>query len=263
MSQRSVKDVLSEDKFSIPQYQRDYAWKKENLEDLWEDLQEAINAREDSKHFLGTIVVSPKNENGLKKFDVIDGQQRLTTIFMLLHALIDRSEFKESYRAKFLLDIRGKLKLEVAPQNHDFFEELLQESSKKIKLKGNLSKELEDKADTQGKKNFFEVMKAILDKVSSIKESEVENYIETLRSMTLMWLSEQDSGSAIRTFQSVNDRGVPLKLLDKLKSLLIYYSNLYCNGNEGLDEQINDKFGEIFRIFLKIEEHRHISSIGN
>ncbi len=46
-----------------------------------------------------------------------------------------------------------------------------------------------------------------------------------------MWLEEQDSGKAIRMFQTVNDRGIPLLILDKLKSLLILYSNKYCKGN--------------------------------
>ncbi len=77
-----------------------------------------------------------------------------------------------------------------------------------------------------------------------------------------MRLEEPDPGRAIRTFQSVNDRGVPLLLLDKLKSLLIYYSNTFCDGKRGLDQFINDHFGEIFKIFAKIKKSDHISSVG-
>ncbi len=80
--------------------------------------------------------------------------------------------------------------------------------------------------------------------------------------MVLMRLEEPDLGRAIRTFQSVNDRGVPLLLLDKLKSLLIYYSNTFCDGKRGLDQFINDHFGEIFKIFAKIKKSNHISSVG-
>ncbi|GAA8114560.1 hypothetical protein HpBT107_02650 [Helicobacter pylori] len=80
--------------------------------------------------------------------------------------------------------------------------------------------------------------------------------------MVLMRLEEPDPGRAIRTFQSVNDRGVPLLLLDKLKSLLIYYSNTFCDGKRGLDQFINDHFGEIFKIFAKIKKSNHISSVG-
>ncbi len=77
-----------------------------------------------------------------------------------------------------------------------------------------------------------------------------------------MRLEEPDPGRAIRTFQSVNDRGVSLLLLDKLKSLLIYYSNTFCDGKRGLDQFINDHFGEIFKIFAKIKKSNHISSVG-
>ncbi len=80
--------------------------------------------------------------------------------------------------------------------------------------------------------------------------------------MVLMRLEEPDPGRAIRTFQSVNDRGVPLLLLDKLKSLLIYYSNTFCDGKRGLDQFINDHFGEIFKIFAKIKKSNHIFSVG-
>lgn len=268
MAQENVEKVFSRDKFSIPQYQRDYAWKRQNFIDLWEDLEEAIESKDSQGHFLGTIVVAPNNDNP-QKFDIIDGQQRATTIFMLLYALIYKSEFKDNLKFKFLLDKRNKLKLEVAPQNQIFFAELLAQAEQE---KENI--QLKDKADTQGKKNLYEVFQTILDKVAKLNSSEVEKYIDSLKAMILMWLEEPNSGRAIRTFQSVNDRGVPLNLLDKLKSLLIYYSNRYCEGNKkkiklnddeqiSLDEKINNDFGKIFKIFLKIEEHPYISNIGN
>ncbi len=114
----------------------------------------------------------------------------------------------------------------------------------------------------EGKQNLFEVLKAILDKVSKLNEEEVNERLETLLEMVLMRLEEPNPGRAIRTFQSVNDRGVPLLLLDKLKSLLIYYSNTFCDGERELDQFINDHFGEIFKIFAKIKKNNHISSVG-
>ncbi len=127
--------------------------------------------------------------------------------------------------------------------------------------KGNIS-HCEKDADTEGKQNLFEVLKAILDKVSKLNKEEVNERLEALLEMVLMRLEEPDPGRAIRTFQSVNDRGVPLLLLDKLKSLLIYYSNTFCDGKRGLDQFINDHFGEIFKIFAKIKKSNHISSVG-
>ncbi len=101
-----------------------------------------------------------------------------------------------------------------------------------------------------------------MDKVSKLSEEGVNERLEALLKMVLMRLEEPDPGRAIRTFQSVNDRGVPLLLLDKLKSLLIYYSNTFCDGKRGLDQFINDHFGEIFKIFAKIKKSDHISSVG-
>ncbi|GAA7311949.1 hypothetical protein ID0603_05510 [Helicobacter pylori] len=203
------------------------------------------------------MVVS-KNEDNKNLYDIIDGQQRTTTIFMLLHVLANErnEEAKQATKTKFLNQKGGKLKLEISLENQDFFKTILEAAEK-----GNIS-HCEKDADTEGKQNLFEVLKAILDKVGKLNEEEVNERLEVLLKMVLMRLEEPDPGRAIRTFQSVNDRGVPLLLLDKLKSLLIYYSNTFCDGKRGLDQFINDHFGEIFKIFAKIKKSDHISSVG-
>ncbi|MGL2443444.1 DUF262 domain-containing protein [Helicobacter pylori] len=252
----TIKEIFEEEGYSIPNYQRDYAWKDKNFRDLWEDLEEAIEYNKKGYgHFIGTMVVT-KNEDNKKLYDIIDGQQRTTTIFMLLHVLASKQNEKDKQETRKYLYQKGELKLEVAPQNQSFFKTLLEAAEK-----GNIS-HCEKDADTEGKQNLFEVLKVILDKVSKLSEEEVNERLEALLKMVLMRFEEPDPGRAIRTFQSVNDRGVPLLLLDKLKSLLIYYSNTFCNGKNGLDQFINDHFGEIFKIFAKIKKSNHISSVG-
>ncbi|MGL2446146.1 DUF262 domain-containing protein [Helicobacter pylori] len=252
----TIKEIFQEEGYSIPNYQRDYAWKDKNFRDLWEDLEEAIECNKKGYgHFIGTMVVT-KNEDNKKLYDIIDGQQRTTTIFMLLHVLASKQNEKDKQETRKYLYQKGELKLEVAPQNQSFFKTLLE-----VAEKGNIS-HCEKDADTEGKQNLFEVLKAILDKISKLSEEEVNERLEVLLKMVLMRFEEPDPGKAIRTFQSVNDRGVPLLLLDKLKSLLIYYSNTFCDGKRGLDQFINDHFGEIFKIFAKIKKSNHISSVG-
>ncbi len=252
----TIKEIFQEEGYSIPNYQRDYAWKDKNFRDLWEDLEEAIEYNKKGYgHFIGTMVVA-KNEYNKKLYDIIDGQQRTTTIFMLLHVLANKQNEEDKQETRKYLYQKGELKLEVAPENQSFFKALLE-----VAEKGNISP-CEKDADTEGKQNLFEVLKAILDKVSKLNKEEVNERLEALLDMVLMRLEEPDPGRAIKTFQSVNDRGVPLLLLDKLKSLLIYYSNTFCDGKRGLDQFINNHFGEIFKIFAKIKKSNHISSVG-
>ncbi|BAW74525.1 DUF262 domain-containing protein [Helicobacter pylori] len=252
----TIKEIFQAEEYSIPNYQRDYAWKDKNFKDLWEDLEEAIDYNKKGQgHFIGTMVVA-KNEDNKKLYDIIDGQQRTTTIFMLLHVLANEQNEKDKQETRKYLYQKGELKLEVVPQNQSFFKALLEAAEK-----GNIS-HCEKDADTEGKQNLFKVLKAILDKVSKLNKEEVNERLEVLLEMVLMRFEEPDPGRAIRTFQSVNDRGVPLLLLDKLKSLLIYYSNTFCDGKRGLDQFINDHFGEIFKIFAKVKKSNHIFSVG-
>ncbi|MEE9093049.1 DUF262 domain-containing protein [Helicobacter pylori] len=250
----TIKEIFQAQGYSIPNYQRDYAWKDKNFRDLWEDLKEAIDNKKGQGHFIGTMVVA-KNEDNKKLYDIIDGQQRTTTIFMLLHVLANEQNEEDKQETRKYLYQKGELKLEVALQNQSFFKALLEAAEK-----GSIS-HCEKDADTEGKQNLFEILNAILDEVSKLSEEEANERLEALLEMVLMRFEEPDPGRAIRTFQSVNDRGVPLLLLDKLKSLLIYYSNTFCDGKRGLDQFINDHFGEIFKIFAKIKKSNHISSV--
>ncbi len=146
---------------------------------------------------------------------------------MLLHVLANEQNEKDKQETRKYLYQKGELKLEVTSQNQSFFKALLEAAEK-----GNIS-HCEKDADTESKQNLFEVLKAILDKVSKLNKEEVNERLEALLEMVLMRFEEPNPGRAIRTFQSVNDRGVPLLLLDKLKSLLIYYSNTFCDGKRG------------------------------
>lgn len=257
MAQESVEKVFSNNKrFSIPKYQRDYAWKKKNLDELWGDLEEAKNASSDSMgHFLGTIVVA--KEPNSDAYYIIDGQQRSTTIFMLRYALNAKTK-DPAWNMNIFRDENRELRLQVIPTNQEFFKELLAQADNNKR-----DTSLKDRIETDGQKRLYEVFEAIWDRVRELESTQAKEYLSVLDKMVLMWLEEADSGRAIRTFQSVNDRGVPLLLLDKLKALLILYSNKYSDDNGVLDNTINERFGEIFKIATKIRKHKLSSSLGD
>src|SRR3954453_23341223 len=89
--------VQGEKQFQVPIWQRQYTWKAEQHDQLWHDLMEQYRLvtegeTEISGHFLGSFVLSPKDPMaaGVSRFLVIDGQQRLTTLMLLLCALRDK-----------------------------------------------------------------------------------------------------------------------------------------------------------------------------
>ena len=257
--QTKVSDVFSSNNlFSIPNYQRDYAWGAHNITELWEDLEEAKAVSEDENnsnemgHFLGTIVLA-KRDDGV--YDIIDGQQRATTIYLLRYAL-NAKKNKPERNINIFLDDDDKPRLQVTDQNSDFFAKLLKQADNK-----KIDDSLDEEAITSGQKNLYEVFKEIWAKIGNFTHEEASSYLSVLDNMVLMRLEEKNAGRAIRMFQTVNDRGVPLSLLDKLKALLILYSNKFCN--EELDDKINKIFGDIFKISMKIKDHRAASSLAD
>ena len=71
--------------YHVPPYQRDYSWRQEQWEDLWNDIAE-MRSLEDGRHYMGALVVEAKSD---RRFVVIDGQQRLATLSILALAVID------------------------------------------------------------------------------------------------------------------------------------------------------------------------------
>lgn len=255
--QKSVGEIFNnQNVFSIPNYQRDYAWGKSNVEDLWDDLQEAKIARQEGSggHFLGTIVVA-RNPNNPEIYDIIDGQQRATTLFLLRYALNQKLSNPDYHKNNFIQQ-NDNPRLLVIENNREFFASILRQIDSQKR-----DSTLEKQTKTQGHRQFFEVFSTIWDYTENIDVKEAQELLSTLDKMTLMWLEEKNSGRAIRMFQTVNDRGVPLLILDKLKALFILYSNKYCNGE--LDDKINERFGEIFITLMEIQEHKAAPSLAD
>ena len=89
--------------YVVPLFQRPYSWKKSEWQALWNDLVELCNTENPRPHFMGSIVTMPTTSvpEGVGKYLLIDGQQRLTTIFILLSVLRDTAkQFEEELAAE-------------------------------------------------------------------------------------------------------------------------------------------------------------------
>ncbi len=77
--------------YVVPLFQRSYSWTKKNWEVLWNDLQELYEIENPRNHFMGSIVTIPTKSvpEGVTKYLLIDGQQRITTIYLILMVLGD------------------------------------------------------------------------------------------------------------------------------------------------------------------------------
>ena len=84
---KEIKDILESGYYRIPRFQRPYSWDRENLEDFWND----VIVDSDSDYFIGSMVVFKSQHSDV--FGVVDGQQRLTTITVMLAAV--RNALKE------------------------------------------------------------------------------------------------------------------------------------------------------------------------
>jgi uncharacterized protein with ParB-like and HNH nuclease domain len=91
-----IGSIFKGNNFTIPKYQRKYSWTEEETKALWDDINESIG--NGMNHFVGTLCFKENKSIGLStdtEYEVIDGQQRLTTIFIMLSVLIDKISDKD------------------------------------------------------------------------------------------------------------------------------------------------------------------------
>ena len=249
--------------FEIPIYQRGYAWEEENLRDLWDDLY-YLGGRE---HYFGTILLKkaekPSARAGLKTFEhfeVIDGQQRLTTTLILLRELISQmkelgdedirpqvSKLEEDY-----IVYLDHYKLTIGGEDASFFRDsILAGASVAAPRTGaqerlrNAQAFFRNQFARQRKQEQNGYLKFLI---------EFKNRIDRLE---VMLYCVPSNAEAVRMFETVNDRGRPLTDLEKTKSILMYAAYLVVDDPQTLKtrlSELNDYFSQIYRCFKEIEE---------
>lgn len=237
MANKRIKEFFNSRFFEIPKYQRGYAWEKNNVRDLFEDIQEAIEVK--ANHYIGTIVLSKTDRNDY--FYVVDGQQRITTITMIIHALISHMDEEDAmYYRRFYIREGCDYRLAPLGREKDFFQELLKNGVVNLN------------PINRSQRLLIEAYQEIMDMFDHIlKTTTSKTYLESIENLQIMEFVEESEGDAIRIFQTVNDRGKPLTNMEKTKSLLVYFSNRYLKGV--LDSSINEDFGKIFEVYDQIK----------
>ena len=235
MATTKITDLFNDRYFEIPRYQRGYAWEKQHVRDLFEDIKEAIDSN--SSHYIGTVVLS-KCASDPKKYYVVDGQQRLTTITLLIAQLLQRIEDGDTriYQKMHYIKKGSQYSLKPLERDVQLFQQL---------LNGDMS------ATPLNKSQRFmkEAVEEMQYQVANIKDP--EQFLDAVGNLEIMEFIENSEGDAIRIFQTVNDRGKSLSYMEKLKSLLIYFSNKYLDKK--YDDSINAVFSDIFELYDSVK----------
>jgi len=219
-------------RYKIPEFQRDFSWRTENWEDLWQDIIDIYDDKE-AVHYMGAIVL--QNTTDKKTFIVVDGQQRITTLSLFVLAIvknlkdlvsegIDVENNKERIKKildnyigeKSISDLYYKSKLTLNENNDSFYQSRILEFKEPV----NYAK-LRD-----SEKLIYDSYKFFCDKIATHFSDELNGktlgeFIEkTLDGLVFIQITVDDDLSAYTVFETLNARGVELTTTDLLKNYL-------------------------------------------
>lgn len=217
-SETKLRELLEGGKqFQIPLFQRPYSWSKKEWKALWEDIMEIYHENEDN-HFLGPIVTQavPGTPDGISPFLLIDGQQRLTTLSLLLAALREHLKKDDSESAAELQELylinrykKGDAHYKILPTQAD------QEVYQKV-IEGQIN---------GSTSLIYETFKFF---VNQLKNGDIEkdnfpidlakfkNVV--LEKLTLVSITLDDRDNPYIIFESLNHKGAPLTQADLLRN---------------------------------------------
>lgn len=223
-----IRKVFSDDfVFNIPNYQRPYAWTTEQTEQLLIDLIDALgdestNINKIPPYFLGNIVlIKPIDKS---ESEVVDGQQRLTTLTILFSVL--RELLKSNELTKYICqpedifeDTPARPRLKLRERDRIFFEEYIQKTDGIEKLQKIHSDSLPD-----SQRNIVENTRLLLERIAKELSEDSQKLRLTqflLQRCYLVLVHTPDFDSAYKIFSVLNDRGLDLSITDILKADII------------------------------------------
>lgn len=261
---KTLKELFGERIYKIPDYQRGYIWDDQQLYDFWEDL---LNINDTPYHYMGVLSLKENNNN---EFEIIDGQQRLTTCIILLQSIIEFAEknnftrnnnkiiFSE-YERDSIENITSKYLYEnniVTHKRHYKFQYICDRESSlyfnHIILNEPNAPELQKTLYTNKLENaklFFE--KKLNNLYNKENESEIkEVYSQLVNKLKFNeFIIEKDFDTNV-AFESMNNRGKKLSTLELLKNRLLFLTTIISDNKNDINETkaaIVEAWAEIYK----------------
>ncbi len=249
--------------FVIPEYQRSYVWQTDNISELIEDLRFAFEYKPDSEYFLGSLVLKKITNSSYPEYEVLDGQQRLTTFFIMmavLRDLVTNEKAKNTIHMKIYQEedalqnvpARMRITYKIRDNVENFINKFLIENGGTIKIK-----ELEQykESDNVSLANMSNAILVLRDLLKDIQSSlDIQEFVRFIFNKALfIYVSTDNTEDAFRMFTILNDRGIPLTNADILKSQNIgaLTSEKEISKYAKMWEEIEGKHGEGFDRFLQ------------
>ncbi|MCA0388851.1 MAG: DUF262 domain-containing HNH endonuclease family protein [Bacteroidetes bacterium] len=235
--------------FQLPLFQRNYTWTKREWEVLWDDLNYIADKGHDKSHFLGAIVTLPMNSgpDAVAKYIVIDGQQRLTTLYLILCAVRDiANELGDVVKANEINDSYLVNKYKEGDEHYKVLSS--QKDRETLKNLIGRGKVDEDSLLVHAYKYFYERIRKSND--YKLYRNIITHYLYVV-SITL----DQDDNPYL-VFESLNAKGKPLTQADLIKNHLfmriqqkeqeVQYKECWFP----MEQALGEKLTEFIRHFL-------------
>ena len=225
----TIEEAFRECFYIVPDYQREYVWTDKQVHQLLDDINEKIDTGSSSEYFIGTVLVSPTEQKN--HYEVIDGQQRLTTFFLLLCALkhLFQGEPQRQVISGLIStsytdsdgETRTSLKLEPRYENAaEVITKLVELDAEPQTVRAGIQAagiasfgSLENLINAYS--TLYRYLKDNYDDVPKLKK-----YWGYLATNVVFIQISTDVSSALKIFETINERGVGLNPMDLLKNLL-------------------------------------------
>ena len=241
---KEIGDLFDQnERLRIPSYQRRYSWEDEHFNDLWIDLN---SIEPEGSHFFGTIVFMSGTHvaQGTNEIDIVDGQQRITTISILLCAIRDHleanySEDETRQRMNsieenlWIVDRDGEkqgMRLTLGNLDHDSYESL---------VNGHID-EIDNRKIEASYQYFREKLEVECETLGAVKLL----HDRILDQLIYVSITAKGHSEAYHLFETMNNRGLSLSPIDLMKNYLL----MKAAKREGINEdRIEDLWGEIIK----------------